>query len=131
MNQSGQTVTIGTWMAATGGIFAFFSPILGWLGTAVTGSDTSSNALFAKLQQTAGIQAGIDPHLLVAANSSGGVVGKMISPQNLTIAAAAISRPHSRAGAPAPRLRPQRGHAAGPVRARLPAVHAGARLDDR
>ncbi|GAA1635375.1 L-lactate permease [Georgenia ruanii] len=95
MNQSGQTVTIGTWMAATGGIFAFFSPILGWLGTAVTGSDTSSNALFAKLQQTAGIHAGINPHLLVAANSSGGVVGKMISPQNLTIAAAAIARPHS------------------------------------
>jgi lactate permease len=97
MNESGQTVTIGTWMAATGGIFAFFSPILGWLGTAVTGSDTSSNALFAKLQQTAALGAGIDPHLLVAANSSGGVVGKMISPQNLTIAAAAINRPHTEA----------------------------------
>ena len=90
MNQSGQTITIGTWIAGTGALFAFLSPILGWLGTAVTGSDTSANALFATLQQTAAAKAGIDPVLLVAANSSGGVVGKMISPQNLTIAATAV-----------------------------------------
>ncbi|MCM3848793.1 L-lactate permease [Pseudonocardia sp. DR1-2] len=90
MNLSGQTISIGTWIAGTGAAFAFLSPILGWLGTAVTGSDTSANALFATLQQTAAEQAGLDPHLMVAANTSGGVVGKMISPQNLTIAATAV-----------------------------------------
>jgi lactate permease len=90
MNQSGQTITIGNWIANTGGFFAFLAPILGWLGTAVTGSDTSANALFATLQQAAGERAGLDPTLLVAANTSGGVVGKMISPQNLTIAATAV-----------------------------------------
>ncbi|MEV8183728.1 L-lactate permease [Specibacter sp. NPDC078692] len=90
MNFSGQTISIGTWLAGTGTFFAFLSPVLGWIGTAVTGSDTSANALFGKLQQTAGIQAGIDPNLLVAANTSGGVVGKLISPQNLAIAATAV-----------------------------------------
>lgn len=90
MNLSGQTITIGTWIAGAGAAFAFLSPILGWLGTAVTGSDTSANALFATLQQTAAHKAGLDPTLLVAANTSGGVVGKMISPQNLTIAATAV-----------------------------------------
>lgn len=90
MNLSGQTITIGAWIAGAGAAFAFLSPILGWLGTAVTGSDTSANALFATLQQTAAIRAGIDPTLLVAANTSGGVLGKMISPQNLTIAATAV-----------------------------------------
>ena len=90
MNLSGQTITIGTWIASVGPIFAFLSPTLGWIGTAVTGSDTSANALFATLQQTAGTNAGIDPTLLVAANTSGGVVGKMISPQNLAIAATAV-----------------------------------------
>lgn len=90
MNLSGQTITIGTWIAGAGTAFAFLSPILGWLGTAVTGSDTSANALFATLQQTAAHNAGIDPTLLVASNSSGGVVGKMVSPQNLTIAATSV-----------------------------------------
>lgn len=90
MNLSGQTITIGAWIAGAGAAFAFLSPILGWLGTAVTGSDTSANALFATLQQTAAVRAGIDPTLLVAANTSGGVLGKMISPQNLTIAATAV-----------------------------------------
>ncbi|MFJ6133710.1 L-lactate permease [Janibacter terrae] len=90
MNLSGQTITIGAWIAGTGTAFAFFSPLLGWIGTAVTGSDTSANALFATLQQSAAERAGIDPTLLVAANTSGGVVGKMISPQNLTIAATAV-----------------------------------------
>ncbi len=90
MNQSGQTGVIGNWIAGAGAAFAFLSPLLGWIGTAVTGSDTSANALFATLQQTAAKEAGLDPTLLVAANTSGGVVGKMISPQNLTIAATAV-----------------------------------------
>lgn len=90
MNFSGQTITIGTWIAGVGTAFAFFSPILGWIGTAVTGSDTSANALFATLQQTTANATGLDPTLLVAANTSGGVVGKMISPQNLAIACSAV-----------------------------------------
>ncbi|MCC3297437.1 L-lactate permease [Arthrobacter caoxuetaonis] len=91
MNFSGQTISIGTWLAATGAFFAFLSPVLGWIGTAVTGSDTSANALFAKLQETAGAAAGLDPKLMVAANTGGGVMGKLISPQNLAIAAAAVN----------------------------------------
>ena len=90
MNASGQTITLGTWMAAAGGAFALISPILGWLGVAVTGSDTSSNSLFGALQVTAANQAGLSPVLMAAGNSSGGVLGKMISPQNLAIAAAAV-----------------------------------------
>ena len=90
MNLSAQTITLGTWAAGAGGFFAFLSPIIGWLGTAVTGSDTSSNSLFGLLQVTAGKKADIDPLLLAASNSSGGVVGKMISPQNLAIGAAAV-----------------------------------------
>ncbi len=90
MNLSGQTVTIGLWLAGAGGLFALLSPILGWLGVAVTGSDTSSNALFGTLQVTAARNAGLDPILLAAGNSSGGVLGKMISPQNLAIASAAV-----------------------------------------
>jgi lactate permease len=90
MNLSGQTLTIGNWIASTGPFFAFLAPMLGWLGTAVTGSDTSANALFSTLQQAAAQRAGLDQTLLVAANTSGGVVGKMISPQNLTIAATAV-----------------------------------------
>ncbi|MCV7413107.1 lactate transporter [Mycobacterium florentinum] len=90
MNASGQTITLGTWMAGAGGAFALLSPILGWLGVAVTGSDTSSNSLFGALQVTAAAKAGLSPLLMVAGNSSGGVLGKMISPQNLAIAAAAV-----------------------------------------
>ncbi|GAA0317204.1 L-lactate permease [Actinoallomurus spadix] len=90
MNASGQTITLGTWMAGAGGFFAFLSPILGWLGTAVTGSDTSSNSLFGALQVAAAGRADLSPVLLAAANSSGGVLGKMVSPQNLAIAAAAV-----------------------------------------
>lgn len=90
LNLSGQTITIGTWVASAGAAFAFLSPLLGWFGTAVTGSDTSANALFSKLQQTAGQQTGIDPNLLIAANTTGGVLGKMVSPQNLSIAAASV-----------------------------------------
>jgi lactate permease len=90
MNLSGQTITLGTWMAAAGGAFALLSPILGWLGVAVTGSDTSSNSLFGALQVAAANQAGLSDVLMAASNSSGGVLGKMISPQNLAIAAAAV-----------------------------------------
>jgi lactate permease len=90
MNLSGQTITIGMWAAGAGSAFAFLSPIIGWLGTAITGSDTSSNSLFGALQVTAAKDAGLDPLLLAASNSSGGVLGKMISPQNLAIGAAAV-----------------------------------------
>jgi lactate permease len=90
MNLSGQTITLGTWMAAAGGAFAVRSPSLGWLGVAVTGSDTSANSLFGALQVTAANQAGLSDVLMAATNSSGGVLGKMVSPQNLAIAAAAV-----------------------------------------
>jgi lactate permease len=90
MNASGQTITLGAWMAGAGGVFALLSPILGWLGVAVTGSDTSSNSLFGALQVTAAAKAGLSPVLMAAGNSSGGVLGKMISPQNLAIGAAAV-----------------------------------------
>jgi lactate permease len=90
MNQSGQTGTLGALLAETGGAFLILSPILGWLGVGVTGSDTSSNALFGALQVQTAKSAGLDQLLLAAANSSGGVLGKMISPQNLAIAASAV-----------------------------------------
>jgi lactate permease len=90
MNESGETQTLGLWLAGAGGLFALLSPILGWLGVAVTGSDTSSNSLFGGLQVTAALQAHLPPTLLAAANSSGGVLGKMISPQNLAIVAGAV-----------------------------------------
>jgi lactate permease len=91
MNASGQTATMGRWLATSGGLFAILSPILGWLGVAVTGSDTSSNSLFGALQVSAAKQAGLSELLMAASNSSGGVLGKMVSPQNLAIAAAAVS----------------------------------------
>ena len=90
LNQSGQTNTLGAFLAAAGGVFLFLSSILGWIGVAVTGSDTSANALFGALQVQTAARAGLDPLLLAAANSSGGVMGKMISPQNLAIAASAV-----------------------------------------
>ena len=91
MNYSGQTVTIGEFFAELGGAFAFFAPMLGWVGVAVTGSDTSANALFANLQVTAADRLGLNPDLMLAANTTGGVVGKMISPQSLAIAATAVN----------------------------------------
>jgi lactate permease len=90
MNLSGQTITLGTWVAGAGGFFAFLSPLIGWLGTAVTGSDTSTNSLFGGLQVAAAHKASLSPTLLAAANSSGGVLAKMVSPQNLAICAAAV-----------------------------------------
>ncbi|WP_328377260.1 L-lactate permease [Streptomyces sp. NBC_00440] len=90
MNLSGQAATIGHFVAAAGAGLAFLSPVLGWFGVAVSGSDTSSNALFGALQVSAAHESGLSPQLLAAANSSGGVLGKMVSPQNLTIACAAV-----------------------------------------
>lgn len=90
MNLSGQAATIGHFVAAAGAGLAFLSPVLGWFGVAVSGSDTSANALFGALQVTAARESGLSADLLAAANSSGGVLGKMISPQNLTIACAAV-----------------------------------------
>lgn len=86
----GTPVAVTSVMLMAGGAFAVLSPILGWLGVAVTGSDTSSNSLFGALQVAAANRAGLSDVLMAASNSSGGVLGKMISPQNLAIAAAAV-----------------------------------------
>jgi lactate permease len=85
-----QTITIGQWLAGAGAAFAFLSPLLGWFGVAVTGSDTSSNALFGALQVSAANKADLSATLMASGNSSGGVLGKTISPQNLAIGAAAV-----------------------------------------
>ena len=90
MNFSGQTTSIGATLATTGAAFAFLSPILGWIDTAVAGSATSAGALFANLQSTAATGAGLDPSILLAANTIGGGLGKIVSPQNLAIAATAV-----------------------------------------
>jgi len=90
MNLSGQTVTLGLWAAGAGPLFAAISPVVGWPGTALTGSDTSTNALFGLLQVTTARATGLSDVLLAAANSSGGVIGKAVSPQNLAIAAVAV-----------------------------------------
>ncbi|HBH4549365.1 L-lactate permease [Escherichia coli] len=88
-NYSGLSSTLALALAQTGSAFTFFSPFLGWLGVFLTGSDTSSNALFASLQATAAHQIGVSDILMVAANTTGGVTGKMISPQSIAIACAA------------------------------------------
>jgi lactate permease len=89
-NNSGMSITMAMALAGTGALFPFFSPILGWLGVFLTGSDTSSNALFCKLQSTSADALGVDPVVTVSANASGGVTGKMISPQSIAIGAAAV-----------------------------------------
>lgn len=93
MNGSGMTISLGRALASTGAVFAFLSPVLGWLGVAITGSDTSSNALFGGMQVAAAQQVwpGSTGHeiLMATSNSTGGVMGKMISPQSLSVAAAA------------------------------------------
>lgn len=89
MNYSGMSSTLGLFLAGTGTFFPFFSAWLGWLGVFLTGSDTSANALFGNLQSVTAQQVGVDPILTVAANSSGGVTGKMISPQSIVVATAA------------------------------------------
>lgn len=98
MGDSGQTLALGMFIAGAGAVYPFLAPILGWIGTYVTGSDTSANILFSGLQSSVGAQIGQGSHLgveamrhlLVGSGASGGVVGKMISPQSLTIAATAI-----------------------------------------
>jgi lactate permease len=89
MNYSGMAITLGYAFAATGAVFPFFSAVLGWLGVFMTGSDTSANALFGKLQAVTAEKIGIDPVITVSANSSGGVCGKMISPQSIAVATGA------------------------------------------
>lgn len=90
MNLSGQTQSLGFALASAGGLFALLSPLIGWIGVAITGSDTSSNSLFGLLQATAANHAGLSEVLMAATNSSAGVMGKMLSPQNLAVAAAAV-----------------------------------------
>ena len=90
MNLSGQTTTLGVALASAGGLFVLISPLLGWIGVALTGSDTSSNSLFGQLQVAAANETGLSATLMAASNSSAGVLGKMLSLQNLAIAAAAV-----------------------------------------
>ena len=87
---SGMSTTLGTAFATTGDAFSFFSPVIGWIGVFLTGSDTSANLLFGPLQQAAATSLGVPEALFLAANSVGGVVGKMISPQSITIACVAV-----------------------------------------
>ncbi|MGH9702940.1 MAG: L-lactate permease, partial [Candidatus Acidiferrales bacterium] len=89
MNYSGATATLGLAFAATAVMFPFFSSLLGWLGVFLTGSDTASNALFGNLQVVTANKLGLNPVLMAASNSSGGVMGKMISLQSIAVAAAA------------------------------------------
>lgn len=87
---SAMSATLGVAFAQTGDAFAFFSPVIGWIGVFLTGSDTSANLLFGPLQQVTARELGIGEALFLAANSVGGVVGKMISPQSIAIACAAV-----------------------------------------
>ncbi|MHA3769985.1 L-lactate permease [Verrucomicrobiota bacterium sgz303538] len=96
---SGSDTTMGLAFATTGWLFPFFSPLLGWLGVALTGSDTSSNVLFGNLQHVTAQQLGISPILTAAANSSGGVMGKMIDAQSIVVASVATSRAGEPVGA--------------------------------
>jgi L-lactate transport len=91
MNYSGATGTLGLAFSATGALFPFFSPLMGWLGVFLTGSDTSANALFGNLQVVSATRLGFSPVLIAAANSAGGVMGKMISLQTIAVAAAATN----------------------------------------
>jgi L-lactate transport len=95
MNYSGATATLGLAFAATGNLFPPFSALLGWLGVFLSGSDTSANALFGNLQVITAGRLGLSPVLMAAANSSGGVMGKMISLQSIAVAAAATAMPSS------------------------------------
>jgi lactate permease len=95
MNYSGATASLGLALAATGALFPFFGALLGWLGVFLTGSDTSANALFGNLQVVTANNLGLDPALMAAGNSSGGVMGKMISLQSISVAAAATGMPAS------------------------------------
>ena len=93
----GLDATMGLAFASTGVLFPFFSPLLGWLGVALTGSDTSSNVLFGNLQQITAEQLGISPLLAAAANSTGGVMGKMIDAQSIVVASVATGQQGAKA----------------------------------
>ena len=112
---AGTDTTMGLAFASTGALFPFFSPLLGWLGVALTGSDTSSNVLFGNLQTVTAEQLGLSPILTAAANSSGGVMGKMIDAQSIVVAGVATGRDGVRVGGQDPALRvlaqPRAGHA--------------------
>jgi lactate permease len=98
MNYSGMTVTLGKAFAKTDKVFPFFSALLGWLGVFLTGSDTSSNALFGNLQVVTAKSLALDPAMMAASNSAGGVMGKMISLTSLAVAVAATSMARSEEG---------------------------------
>ena len=89
---SGSDATLGLAFTHTGWFYPFFAPLLGWLGVALTGSDTSSNALFGSLQRITAEQLGLNPVLIVASNSTGGVMGKMIDAQSIVVAAVATNQ---------------------------------------
>jgi lactate permease len=88
----GSDATLGLAFTKTGPLYPFFAPLLGWLGVALTGSDTSSNALFGSLQRITAEQVGLNPTLIVASNSTGGVMGKMIDAQSIVVAAVATEQ---------------------------------------
>ncbi|OHP75925.1 L-lactate permease [Rothia sp. HMSC062F03] len=91
MNYAGMTTSIALALATAGSLFPLLSPVIGWIGVFVTGSVTNANVLFAGLQSTTATQIGVDPTMLVAANTAGGVMGKIVSPQSIAIAAAAVN----------------------------------------
>jgi len=91
MNYAGMTSSIALAVATAGALFPLFSPIIGWVGVFVTGSVTNNNVLFAGLQASTAHQIGVDPAMLVAANTSGGVMGKIVSPQSIAVAVAAVN----------------------------------------
>ena len=88
---SGTDATLGLALAKTGSLYPFFGTLLGWLGVALTGSDTASNVLFGSLQKITAEQTGISPVLMAAANSSGGVMGKMVDAQSIVVASTATN----------------------------------------
>ena len=88
---SGADATLGLALAQTGGLYPFFGTLLGWLGVALTGSDTASNVLFGSLQRITAEQTGVSPILMGAANSSGGVMGKMVDAQSIVVASTATN----------------------------------------
>ena len=92
MNYAGMTSSIALAVASAGALFPLFSPAIGWVGVFVTGSVTNNNVLFAGLQASTAQQIGVDPAMLVAANTSGGVMGKIVSPQSIAVAVAAVNQ---------------------------------------
>jgi lactate permease len=89
-NYSGSSASIGTALAAVGAVFPLLAPIIGWFGVFITGSVVNNNTLFAQLQTTTAKQIGVEPALLVAANTAGGTTAKVVSPQSIAIAAGAV-----------------------------------------